>query len=118
MELIQVTRKSNSFLAVITSLVLLCTMSTVSANAEIAESAGATAINFFWQAPTYSEMTWITRDVVVTKSGEGTYFSIIGNWTPPFYLGVQEYRHPLAGGRNKLAIFSAWDTYDNNINTI
>ena len=114
MKLFQVTRKSNRFLALITSLVLLYTTSTVSANAEIAESAGATAINFFWQAPTYSEMTWITRDVVVTKSGEGTYFSIIGNWTPPFYLGVQEYRHPLAGGRNKLAIFSAWDTYDNN----
>jgi hypothetical protein len=59
-------------------------------------------------------MTWITRDVVVTKSGEGTYFSIIGNWNPPFYLGVQEYKHPWAGGRNKIAIFSAWDTYEKN----
>jgi hypothetical protein len=85
-----------------------------SANAEISDAAGATAINFFWQAPTYSEMTWITRDVVVTKSGEGTYFSIIGNWNPPFYLGVQEFKHPRAGGRNKIAIFSAWDTYEKN----
>jgi hypothetical protein len=93
---------------------MLCTTSTVSANAEIADNAGATAINFFWQAPAYSEMTWITRDVVVTKSGEGTYFSIIGNWNPPFYLGVQEYKHPWAGGRNKIAIFSAWDTYEKN----
>ena len=85
-----------------------------SANAEVSDAAGATAINFFWQAPTYSEMTWITRDVVVTKSGEGTYFSIIGNWNPPFYLGVQEFKHPRAGGRNKVAIFSAWDTYEKN----
>ena len=88
--------------------------SSVTANAEIADNAGATAINFFWQAPPYSEMTWIIRDVVVTKSGEGTYFSIIGNYNPPFYLGVQEYRHPWAGGRNKIAIFSAWDTYEQN----
>jgi hypothetical protein len=106
------TKTSHLFSAVLISCLFLTRLE--SANAEIAENAGATAINFFWQAPTYSEMTWITRDVIVTKSGEGTYFSIIGNWTPPFYLGVQEYKHPLAGGRNKLAIFSAWDTYDNN----
>ena len=93
------------------SLLLLVPMP---ANAEIDDKAGATAINFFWQAPAYSEMAWITRDVVVTKSGEGTYFSIIGNWSPPFYLGVQEYKHPRAGGRNKIAIFSAWDTYEKN----
>ena len=93
---------------------MFCATSTALANAEIADNAGATAINFFWQAPNYSEMTWITRDVVVTKSGEGTYFSIIGNWNPPFYLGVQEYKHPWGGGRNKIAIFSAWDTYEKN----
>lgn len=107
-------RKSNRFLVLITSAALLGTTFSVSASADITDSAGATAVNFFWQAPTHSEMTWLTREVVVTKSGEGTYFSIIGNWNPPFYLGVQEYRHPLSGGRNKIAIFSAWDTYDKN----
>ena len=96
------------------SCLLFLTLLTPSATADIDDKAGATAINFFWQAPNLSEMTWITRDVVITKSGEGTYFSIIGNWNPPFYLGVQEYRHPLAGGRNKIAIFSAWDTYEKN----
>ena len=107
-------RNFNRPLALVTSLVMFCATSTALANAEIVDNAGATAINFFWQAPTYSEMTWITRDVVVTKSGEGTYFSIIGNWNPPFYLGVQEYKHPWGGGRNKIAIFSAWDTYEKN----
>jgi hypothetical protein len=106
--------KSNRLLALITSLALLGATFSASANADITDSAGATAVNFFWQAPTRSEMTWLTREVVVTKSGEGTYFSIIGNWNPPFYLGVQEYRHPRSGGRNKIAIFSAWDTYDKN----
>lgn len=106
--------KANKLVVLMTSFLLICTLTTTSASAEINDSAGATAINFFWQAPAYSEMTWITRDVVVTKSGEGTYFSIIGNWTPPFYLGVQEYRHPWASGRNKIAIFSAWDTYEKN----
>jgi|688.fasta_scaffold102020_2 hypothetical protein len=106
--------KSNRLLALITSLALLGATFSASANAEITDSAGATAVNFFWQAPTHSEMTWLTRDVVVTKSGEGTYFSIIGNWNPPFYLGVQDYKHPRSGGRNKIAIFSAWDTYDKN----
>lgn len=107
-------RNLNRLFALITSLAMFYAASSVTANAEIADNAGATAINFFWQAPPYSEMTWIIRDVVVTKSGEGTYFSIIGNYNPPFYLGVQEYRHPWAGGRNKIAIFSAWDTYEQN----
>jgi hypothetical protein len=88
-----------------------------SANAEINDAAGATAINFFWQAPKYSEMTWITRDVLVTKSGDGTYFSIIGNWTPPFYLGIQDFNNPSTGRIKKVAIFSAWDTYDGNVCT-
>ncbi len=107
-------RNSSRFLALVTSLMMLSATSIPSASSAISENAGATAVNFFWQAPSVSQMTWITRDVVVTKSGEGTYFSIIGNWNPPFYLGVQEYRHPRAGGRNKIAIFSAWDTYDKN----
>ena len=105
---------SNKFVSITASFLLLSAALTSTANAEVDDRAGATAINFFWQAPSYSEMTWITRDVVITKSGEGTYFSIIGNWSPPFYLGVQEFKHPRAGGRNKIAIFSAWDTYEKN----
>ena len=96
---------------------MLCATSTAPANAEIDDTAGATAINFFWGAPSYSEMTWMTRDVLVTKSGDGTYFSIIGNWTPPFYLGVQDFNNPTTGRIKKVAIFSAWDTYENNICT-
>ena len=107
-------RNSNRFLALITSLVMICATSTAPANAEIDDTAGATAINFFWGAPNYSEMTWITRDVVITKSGNATYFSIIGNWTPPFYLGVQEFHSPATGEIRKNAIFSAWDTYKDN----
>ena len=112
-----VMRNSNRFLAFFTSLVMLCATSTAPANAEIDDAAGATAINFFWGAPTYSEMTWMTRDVLVTKSGDGTYFSIIGNWAPPFYLGVQDFNNPVTGRIKKVAIFSAWDTHENNICT-
>jgi hypothetical protein len=57
-------------------------------------------------------MTWITRDVLITESGDASYFSIIGNWTPPFYLGVQEIRNAATGEVRKNAIFSAWDTHD------
>jgi hypothetical protein len=107
-------RNSNRFLGLITSLVMICATSSAPANAEIDATSGATAINFFWGAPNYSEMTWITRDVVITKSGNATYFSIIGNWTPPFYLGVQEIHYPATGEIRKNAIFSAWDTYKDN----
>jgi hypothetical protein len=58
--------------------------------AAVSDAEGAIAVNFFWGAPSNSEMTWITRDVLITESGDASYFSIIGNWTPPFYLGVQE----------------------------
>ena len=107
-------RNANRLLALITSLVMLCATSTTPANAEINDTAGATAINFFWGAPNYSDMTWITRDVVITKSGNASYFSIIGNWSPPFYLGVQESHFPATGEIRKNAIFSAWDTYKDN----
>ena len=107
-------RMSNKFISMITSCLLLSTAFASSASAEIDDSAGATAINFFWEAPNYSEMTWITRDVLITKSGDATYFSIIGNWTPPFYLGVQDFNNPTTGRIKKVAIFSAWDTYENN----
>lgn len=106
-------RTTSKFIALFTSFLLVFSASeTVSA--DISESDGATAINFFWQSPSYSNMTWITRDVVVTKSGHATYFSIIGNWTPPFYLGVQEIHNRSTGEIRKVAIFSAWDTYENN----
>ena len=88
-----------------------------SANAAVSDNQGAAAPIFYWRAPAHSEMTWMTRDVLVTKSGDGTYFSIIGNWTPPFYLGVQDFNNPATGRVKKVAIFSAWDTYENNICT-
>ena len=85
-----------------------------SANAAVSDNQGAAAPLFYWGAPAHSEMTWMTRDVLVTKSGDATYFSIIGNWTPPFYLGVQDFDNAKTGQKKKVAIFSAWDTYENN----
>ena len=69
-------------------------------------------ITFYWQSPTNSKSTWLTRDVVVEKSGDASYFSIIGNFTPAFYLGIQESHNKATGKINRNAIFSAWDTYD------
>lgn len=80
--------------------------------AAVSDAEGAISVNFFWAAPSTSEMTWITRDVVITESGDTSYFSIIGNWTPPFYIGVQEIRNAATGEVRKNAIFSAWDTHD------
>ena len=69
-------------------------------------------ITFYWQAPSNSKSTWLTRDVVVEKSGDASYFSIIGNFTPAFYLGIQESHNKATGKINRNAIFSAWDTYE------
>ena len=80
--------------------------------AAVSDAEGAIAVNFFWGSTSNSEMTWITRDVLITESGDASYFSIIGNWTPPFYLGVQEIRNAATGEVRKNAIFSAWDTHD------
>jgi len=80
--------------------------------AAVSKAEGAIAVNFFWEASSNSEMTWITRDVLITESGDTSYFSIIGNWTPPFYIGVQEIRNAETGEVRKNAIFSAWDTHD------
>lgn len=80
--------------------------------AAVSDAEGAIAVNFFWKSASNSEMTWITRDVLITESGDTSYFSIIGNWTPPFYLGVQEIRNAATGAVRKNAIFSAWDTHD------
>jgi len=80
--------------------------------ATVSDAEGAIAVNFFWGSTSNSEMTWITRDVLITESGDTSYFSIIGNWTPPFYLGVQEIRNAATGEVRKNAIFSAWDTHD------
>ena len=80
--------------------------------AAVSDAEGAIAVNFFWGSSSNSEMTWITRDVLITESGDTSYFSIIGNWTPPFYLGVQEIRNAATGKVRKNAIFSAWDTHD------
>jgi hypothetical protein len=80
--------------------------------AAVSDAEGAIAVNFFWGSTSNSEMTWITRDVLITESGDTSYFSIIGNWTPPFYLGVQEIRNAATGAVRKNAIFSAWDTHD------
>jgi hypothetical protein len=83
----------------------------------VTEKEGAIAINFFWGYPSgivNTGMTWLAREVKISKSGDATYFSIIGNWTPPFYLGVQEIHNPVTGEIKKNAIFSAWDTYEGN----
>lgn len=83
----------------------------------VSEKQGAIAINYFWGYPSgfaNTGMTWLAREVKVSKSGDSTYFSIIGNWTPPFYLGIQESHNLVTGEIRKNAIFSAWDTYDGN----
>jgi hypothetical protein len=80
----------------------------------VTEKEGAIAINFVWESPQVEGMTWLYRELKVSKSGDASYFSIIGNWTPPFYLGVQEIHNPVTGEIKKNAIFSAWDTYEGN----
>ena len=104
---------SKRFLAasLLLSMILFGTTNTHSM-AAVSDTEGAIAVNFFWGSPSNSEMTWITRDVLITESGDTSYFSIIGNWTPPFYLGVQEIRNAATGEVRKNAIFSAWDTHD------
>ena len=105
--------RSKRFLA--TSLLLSTVLfgtTTPNSFAAVSDAEGAIAVNFFWGSSSNSEMTWITRDVLITESGDTSYFSIIGNWTPPFYLGVQEIRNAATGEVRKNAIFSAWDTHD------
>ena len=105
--------RSKRFLA--TSLLLSTVLfgtTTPNSFAAVSDAEGAIAVNFFWGSSSNSEMTWITRDVLITESGDTSYFSIIGNWTPPFYLGVQEIRNTATGEVRKNAIFSAWDTHD------
>lgn len=80
----------------------------------LSEANYAPYITFWWAAPSYSGMTWLTRDVTVTQSGDASYFSIMGSFSPPFYLGVQEIHNSATGEIKKNAIFSAWDTYKNN----
>jgi hypothetical protein len=85
------------------------------AEAVLSDKEGAIAINFFWNTnEDFSKTTWLTREVEVTKSAQTTYFSIIGNWTPPFYLGIQQLGNDSNGKPLRNAIFSAWDTYENN----
>ena len=105
--------RSRRFLAasLLVSTVLFGT-TTPNSFAAVSKAEGAIAVNFFWEASSNSEMTWITRDVLITESGDTSYFSIIGNWTPPFYIGVQEIRNAETGEVRKNAIFSAWDTHD------
>ena len=105
--------RSRRFLAasLLVSTVLFGT-TTPNSFAAVSNTEGAIAVNFFWATPSNSEMTWITRDVLITESGDTSYFSIIGNWNPPFYLGVQEIRNAATGEVRKNAIFSAWDTHD------
>lgn len=89
---------------------------TLSASAaEINQTAPAPSVNIFWQShsPT-SSSTWIQREVIVEKSAPNTYFSIIGNWTPPFYLGIQQLGNDVSGNPKKVALFSAWDVYADN----
>jgi len=71
-------------------------------------------ITFWWDAPSYTGMTWLSRDVTVTQSGDASYFSIMGSFSPPFYLGIQDFNNDTTGLKKKVAIFSAWDTYENN----
>lgn len=112
MAIIRIGRRKR-FLA--TSLLLSTVLfgaTTPNSFAAVSNAEGAIAVNFFWKSASNSEMTWITRDVLITESGDTSYFSIIGNWTPPFYLGVQEIRNAATGTVRKNAIFSAWDTHD------
>lgn len=105
-------KRFNAVIVLVISLVANLFLPT--ANAEISDTNGAAAALFYWEAPVHSEMTWMTRDVLITKSGHATYFSIIGNWEPPFYIGIQEIHNSSTGEIRKNAIFSAWDTYKNN----
>ena len=76
---------SKRFLA--TSLLLSTVLfgtTTPNSFAAVSDAEGAIAVNFFWGSSSNSEMTWITRDVLITESGDTSYFSINGNWTPPF----------------------------------
>lgn len=81
-----------------------------------ADYSAATAINFLWDAPAGSQNkvgTWLIREIEVTATGDASYFAIIGNWTPPFYLGIQELSYR-TGRTERVALFSAWDTYKEN----
>jgi hypothetical protein len=61
------------------------------------------------------ESTWLQREIIVEKSAPNTYFSMIGNNTPPFYMGIQQLGNDSSGNPKKVALFSAWDVYaDNN----
>lgn len=84
-----------------------------------ADFTAATAINFYWEAPAGSDNkvgTWLIRETEVTATGDAAYFAIIGNWTPPFYIGIQELSYR-TGRTEKVALFSAWDTYDDGVCT-
>ena len=98
------------------ALILATMTGTLSASAaEINQAAPAPSVNIFWQSysPTAAS-TWLQREVVVEKSAPNTYFSIIGNWTPPFYLGIQQLGYDRSGNPKKVALFSAWDVYADN----
>ena len=103
------------------SIVLLGALFSLSLNllsaaaADMSYTSAAPSINFFWTTlNSNSSDTWIQREVVVEKSATNTYFAIIGNWTPPFYLGIQELAKDANGKPVKVALFSAWDVYSDN----
>lgn len=109
--------KIRQFLAAIATLVTLVGIGSTSAQAaQLDPTSSAPAVNFFWKTAQYNPAaTWIQREVVVEQSAIHTYFSIIGNWTPPFYLGIQQLGNDKSGKPIKVALFSAWDVYaDNN----
>lgn len=98
-----------------TALTLAIATGVLSASAaEINQNAAAPSVSLNWLSyTTTSTSTWLQREVIVEKSAPNTYFSIIGNWTPPFYLGIQQ-----LGASKMVALFSAWDVYaDNNCTT-
>ncbi len=83
-------------------------------SAAIGQYKSAVAINFIWSSSSGTPSgTWLTRELEVTQTGDASYFSIIGNWTPPFYIGVQELSYR-TGKTEHVALFSAWDTYPDN----
>jgi hypothetical protein len=98
-----------------TALTLAIATGALSASAaEPDQSVGASSVSLNWLSyePT-DKSTWIQREVIVEKSAPNTYFSIVGNWAPPFYLGIQQ-----LGASKMVALFSAWDVYaDNNCTT-
>jgi hypothetical protein len=112
MAIIRIGRRNRFLAASLLLSTVLFGATTPNSFAAVSDAEGAIAVNFFWGSTSNSEMTWITRDVLITESGDTSYFSIIGNWTPPFYLGVQEIRNAATGEVRKNAIFSAWDTHD------